>query len=943
MLCASLLATTLISLNVNRGIEAETVKRFAFAGDQVVRGIEERLAVHALALQGGAALFAKTGEVSGEEWHAYFERLRASQNIRGLQRIGFARLAPEARNAYAPIVFLEPFHARNQSLIGTNMLAEPVRRAALERARDSGEATLSGKLNLTSSAEEPTQVGVLMYVPVYRTRKASDGIEQRRKELLGWAFTPYRFGEFLDGILEQWRKHNEYDIDLHIYDGSKATAATLLFDSAPANTQDAGSLFYQQREIRYGDTTWRLSFDLPGGSSRINYTFAWAAVAGGLSLSALLFALMLSLIRTRAHATHIAHHLTEKIRQREHLLEESEYRWKSAVEEAGDGLWDKNMVDGAIYRSKKWQEFCGVRDARELTDFEQWGNHIHPDDKTRVLATMQAHLDGKTPRYACEHRLLCADGSVKWMQGRGIVVKRDANARPLRMIGMATDITARKRAEEALRLARISVDAAHDALFWITSEGRIIDLNQATCRLYGYTHEEFLRLHIKDINPVADFSPVAWQARFTKIGLLGALKFETTHRAKNGTTFPVEITTNRVQLDGKELNCAFVRDISERKRSETALNAALARADSANNAKSRFLAAASHDLRQPLAALSLYVAALQRAAPSGAAELAGHINDCANSMSDLLTDLLDVSKLDAGVVTSRPSDFAIEELLTSLVSINTAEASLKGLRLRLRPSETFTHTDHALLFRIIGNLITNAIRYTKKGGVLIACRRHQGKRWVEVWDSGIGIPADRTDIIFEEFRQLGDQSRSTRSSGSGLGLAIVAKAATLLGLQIRVRSKPGRGSMFAVELPPGQPLAPPTPPLTAPPATQSRIVALVDDNTPVRLALVRALEAMGHVVFATASGAELLRHLGEQTPDVVISDYRLSAGETGFDVINAVRAVFGAELPAGIITGDTNPALMRSMTKRGVTVHYKPLKIDALERLIRETAAQTPA
>ncbi len=191
---------------------------------------------------------------------------------------------------------------------------------------------------------------------------------------------------------------------------------------------------------------------------------------------------------------------------------------------------------------------------------------------------------------------------------------------------------------------------------------------------------------------------------------------------------------------------------------------------------------------------------------------------------------------------------------------------------------------------------------------------------------------------------MGDQSRSTRSSGSGLGLAIVAKAATLLGLQIRVRSKPGRGSMFAVELPPGQPLAPPTPALkTAPPATQSRIVALVDDNTPVRLALVRALEAMGHVVFATASGAELLRHLGEQTPDVVISDYRLSAGETGFDVINAVRAVFGAELPAGIITGDTNPALMRSMTKRGVTVHYKPLKIDALERLIRETAAQTPA
>ena len=380
-------------------------------------------------------------------------------------------------------------------------------------------------------------------------------------------------------------------------------------------------------------------------------------------------------------------------------------------------------------------------------------------------------------------------------------------------------------------------------------------------------------------------------------------------------------------------------DITERRAMEFELKAAITAAERANNAKSRFLAAASHDLRQPLSALSLYVGVLAgRIGPEDTA-LLSNMRDCVGSLSEMLSDLLDLSKLEAGVVTPNPVNFAVDEMLGRIAAAYAPKAAAKGIFLRCAPWRVVARTDPMLFHRMVGNLVANAVRYTESGGVLVGCRRRGGRLWIEVWDSGIGIPADKTSTVFEEFTQL--RTGAEHDKGSGLGLTIVARTAALLGLELRVDSRVGKGSLFALELPLGGNVAERAP--ARPPQRPLRI-ALVDDSATVRNALVYALRDVGHEVVGAATRRELLARLAGRAPDIVISDYRLTGQKTGFEVISAVRNAFGAEIPALIVTGDTDPKVLRRMTGKGVRVQHKPIDLDVLNANIAElTAPAQPA
>ena len=425
------------------------------------------------------------------------------------------------------------------------------------------------------------------------------------------------------------------------------------------------------------------------------------------------------------------------------------------------------------------------------------------------------------------------------------------------------------------------------------------------------------------------------QASDAQALLTGSSVFEEDIPSPDGRVGTYQVNKFKITRAGRPplLGCISL-DITQLKKTQAELTVAKAQADSANNAKSRFLAFASHDLRQPLSALSLFIHVLKARIEPQNREVLAHIEACCASLSNLLTDLLDISKLESGLVHPQLSRFPVKLFLQELGDVYGAVAAQKGLQLRVRMngfSDLAGQADRGLLTRMVGNFLANAIEHTSAGGVLLALRYRQGRHWIEVWDSGSGMHPKQAQTIADEFSQS-SAARSVR--GSGLGLSMVAKTAALMGLQVRMCSRAGRGSVFAVELPLGQWQADATV-VALHETTLALRIGLVDDHDSARLALALALEAVGHKVIAASNGPELLRQLGGQAPDLVIADNRLHAGETGLQVIEMARGIFGADLPAMVISGDTDPGIEARLRDKGVALLIKPVRWVEMERFLR--------
>jgi len=350
-------------------------------------------------------------------------------------------------------------------------------------------------------------------------------------------------------------------------------------------------------------------------------------------------------------------------------------------------------------------------------------------------------------------------------------------------------------------------------------------------------------------------------------------------------------------------------------------------AEEANRAKSSFLAAASHDLRQPIHALGLFVGALRgvKMPPEGEI-LLDQIESSASAMDDLFTALLDISRLDAGVIEVNRRAIVLQPILDRLCRDHAAEASAKGLTLREVPSASVIDTDPVLLERILRNFVANAVRHTASGKVLVGCRRRRKKLAVQVWDTGPGIAEPDRQRIFEEYVQLGNPERD-RAKGLGLGLAIVRRLAGLLGCELVLRSWPGRGSCFEILVPLAPGAAPGKTEKVAPTLFPRGRIAVIDDEAAIREAMAALLTGWGHEVITAGSGAEAaLRLAGEAArPDLIICDYRLRDGENGIAVIERLRAGHDNLIPAMLITGDTAPDRLAEAQASGFLLLHKPV------------------
>jgi PAS domain S-box-containing protein len=499
-------------------------------------------------------------------------------------------------------------------------------------------------------------------------------------------------------------------------------------------------------------------------------------------------------------------------------------------------------------------------------------------------------------------------------------------------------------------LVRSVLESAPDAMIIIDESGTVLFANRQVSALFGYETPELVDSPVEKLLPerfrgrhVAHRREYTSSVRVRPMGI-GLDLFA---RRKDGSEFPVEISLSPIEQGDQLMVAAAIRDVTDRMRVEREIREAHAAADRANLGKSRFLATASHDLRQPLQALALLNGTLRRYIDGEDARDALEQQEQAiTAMSRLLNALLDVSKLESGAIKPDISDFNVSQLLEELRREFAGIAASKGLELLVEPTVARARTDPALLSQALKNLISNAIKYTNEGWVRLrtSVASTAASPWVriEVCDSGRGIDSQHLPFIFDEFYQVGVAPNASRD-GYGLGLSIVQRVVKLLDLHLDVRSKPGEGSTFGLEVPAsGSPGREPAPSPSSRRAPSSRTggmhhLLLVEDDPGVRNATRMFLKGEGYRVTTAANLPEALQCL-QENPDIeiIVTDYHLEDGQTGTDVITAARGRFGADFRAILVTGDTSSAISGLRRDGRLRVTSKPINPDDLLAMIGE-------
>ena len=418
-----------------------------------------------------------------------------------------------------------------------------------------------------------------------------------------------------------------------------------------------------------------------------------------------------------------------------------------------------------------------------------------------------------------------------------------------------------------------------------------------------------------------DSSPVSQMLGMLGVGFLATATFFATRQHK------LLQSAWRARLD----NDTLVREL----RHQVVL------VEQANREKSRFLGAASHDLRQPMHALGLFAAALEKSlARTPLRPTVANMIRAVDALDQSFNAMLDISKLDAGVVQPALQSFPIRDLFRRLHMQCAGQAEALGLSLRFKPGGKIVTSDPQLLERVLGNLIQNAIRYTKQGGVVVVARSRRSRTCIEVWDTGIGIAEDELPKVFDEFYQVSNPGRD-RTRGLGMGLAIVKRLVLLMGHELEVKSVPGRGTLFRILLVPTEMadmenvvLGADTVPS---PVDANQTVLMIDDEESIRVGMRELLQTWGYQVLLAESIAQarsaVLQHAG--VIDVVVCDLRLANQEDGIDAIEQVRSVYGAPLPALLITGDTSTDEVRRAHESGHSVLFKPVRTRDLYAALR--------
>ncbi len=478
ILVVSLLLTVIASWWLGEEQKKREIIRFDTVSKQVALLIQNRMDTYQQVLRAGASLFDASDRVTRDEWHRFIQNQKIADTFPGIQGVGYAQVIKSKekaahvdavraegfayydirpnfeRSLYTSIVYLEPFDERNQRAFGYDMFTENVRHEAMTRAIETGEPALSGKVRLVQENHSDEQAGFLMYVPVYHKNMPLNSVQARWAAIQGFVYAPFRVKNLMRGVAG-----NRFDsIDFTIYDSSNMDSgeAIKLFRAHPEwdEHKDTAS---QQIMLTIAGRDWLLCFRaLDRFAEEHSIGIFWLVLLTGLLLNISIFALLRSFWKTKEKAQALADEMTRK-------LSRSEERQRFALEGVGDGLWDWQIKTGEVFFSKRWKEMLGFAEDEISGDLNEWKKRIHPDDLAQVYADVKAHLAGDTPLYNNEHRVLCKNGSYKWILDRGMVVERDTDGLPMRMVGSHSDISEQKAVQVSLQHAKEQAEAANRA------------------------------------------------------------------------------------------------------------------------------------------------------------------------------------------------------------------------------------------------------------------------------------------------------------------------------------------------------------------------------------------------------------------------------------------------------------------------------------------------